>query len=119
MLAMPDRPTGIMTSFDSVGEMVYLLLGRLGMKVPEEVSLVSFGSTQRDSAILRLLTSVTGDEREMGRRAAELLNEMSRGQRSLEDEEEIVMPLTFTEGETLGLAAKNSPVSMSATRLPT
>ncbi len=102
MLAAPNRPTGIMTSFDSVGEMVYLLLGRLGVKVPEEVSLISFGGKRRDSAILQQLTSVVVDEEEIGRRAATLLGEMSAGQRPLDDEEEIVMPLSLYKGATLG-----------------
>ena len=102
MLAAPNRPTGIMTSFDSVGEMVYLLLGRLGVKVPEEVSLISFGGKQRDSAILQQLASVVVDEEEIGRRAATMLGEMSAGQRPLGDEEEIVMPLSLYKGATLG-----------------
>ena len=101
MLAASDRPTGIMTSFDSVGEMVYLLLARLGVGVPEEVSLVSFGGTRRMSAIQRSLSCVTVDEGEIGRRAAALLTEMSDGKRSLEDNEQVVMPLNLYEGNTL------------------
>ena len=49
MLTSPEPPTGIMTSFDSVGEMVYLLLNRLGVKMPDEVSLISFGGTRRSN----------------------------------------------------------------------
>jgi GntR family transcriptional regulator of arabinose operon len=106
MLAAPDHPTGIMTSFDSVGEMVYLLLSRLGVKIPEEVSLVSFGGTRRTSAIQRSLSCVAVDEGEIGRRAAMLLGEMSDGKRALEDNEQVVMPLSLYEGSTLGMVPR-------------
>lgn len=105
MLSTADRPTGIMTSFDSVGEMVYLLLNRLGVKVPEEVSLISFGGTRRSTAIQRSLSCVAVDEGEIGRRAAVLLAEMSDGLRPLEDNEQIVMSLSLYEGKTLGQPA--------------
>jgi len=39
-----DRPTAIMASFDSMGELIYLLLGRLGMRVPEDISLVTLAA---------------------------------------------------------------------------
>jgi DNA-binding LacI/PurR family transcriptional regulator len=106
MLSTREPPTAIMTSFDSVGEMVYLLLNRLRVKIPEEVSLISFGGTRRATTIQRSLSCVAVDEGEIGRRAAVLLGEMSDGQRSLEDNEQIVMPLSIYEGKTLGPAPK-------------
>jgi DNA-binding LacI/PurR family transcriptional regulator len=106
MLSSREPPTAIMTSFDSVGEMVYLLLNRLRVKVPEEVSLISFGGTRRSTTIQRSLTCVAVDEGEIGRRAAVLLAQMSDGQRSLEDNEQVVMPLSIYEGKTLGPATK-------------
>ena len=57
-MSSSEPPTGIMTSFDSVGEMVYLLLNRLSMKVPGEVSLISFGGTRRATTIQRSLSSL-------------------------------------------------------------
>ncbi|MBN2292479.1 MAG: GntR family transcriptional regulator [Pirellulales bacterium] len=102
MLYSPKPPTCIMTSFDSVGEVVYLLLNRLGINVPEDVSLVSFGGTHRNSGMLRRITSVAVDESEIGRRAAGLLNEMRSGIRSIDNDEEILMPLVLSDGQTLG-----------------
>lgn len=43
MFARHDRPTAIVASCDSVAEMIYFLLPRLGLRVPEDVSLVGFG----------------------------------------------------------------------------
>ena len=39
VFARPDPPTAIFTTFDSMAEMIYLLLPRLGLRVPEDVSL--------------------------------------------------------------------------------
>ena len=58
ILAGPDPPTAIMTSFDSSAESLYLQLGRLGLRVPEDISLVGFGGTWREGAVIRQLTSV-------------------------------------------------------------
>ena len=55
------------------------------------------------SPIQQVLSGVVVDGHEMGRRAVELLSELSDGRRPLgEDESEIVMPLEFHGGRTLG-----------------
>jgi DNA-binding LacI/PurR family transcriptional regulator len=105
LLKLARRPTALFCSFDSEAELVYLLLGRMGVKVPEEISVVGFGGTWRDGAISRRLTSVTVDEEELGLRAARLLDEMRRRERPLNDVTEILMPLSVSKGETLGPAA--------------
>ncbi|MBN2294918.1 MAG: substrate-binding domain-containing protein, partial [Pirellulales bacterium] len=104
LFSRPDRPTAIMTSYDTMGEIVYLALERLGLRVPEDVSVLSFGGKQRRGAIVRRLTSVTIDGEDIGRRAARLLNEIANGQRSIYDTEEIIMPLGLSDGQSLGLA---------------
>ncbi len=95
-------PTAIFCAFDSEAELVYLLLGRMGVKVPDDLSLVGFGGTWREGAIIRRLTSVAVDEEELGRHAVKLLDEMRRRERQLNDVTEIIMPLSLTNGETLG-----------------
>ena len=92
--------------------MVYSQLGRLGVMVPEDIFLISFGSTHWRSAILRCLTSGAVDEVEIGHRAAKLPNEMRDGQRPIEDQEQIIMPLVLTEGQTLGpvLDSRSTPI---------
>lgn len=102
ILAGPNPPTAIMVSFDSSAESLYLQLGQLGLRVPEDISLVSFGGTWRDGAIARKLTSVTVDEADLGRQAARLLREIHEGSRPLDSDEEIVLPLSLSEGQTLG-----------------
>jgi GntR family transcriptional regulator, arabinose operon transcriptional repressor len=102
MCSRPDRPTAIMATFDPLAEMLYLLLGRLGLRVPEDISLMSVSASRRDGPIRQRLGAVMAPSEEIGRRAAELLDEMRRHKRPLNNSEEIVIPLSVTEGRTLG-----------------
>lgn len=104
MLNHPVPPTALFCSFDSEAEMLYLLLNSMGIKVPEQMSLVGFGGSWREGAIMRRLTSVTVDEEELGRQSVNLLNEMRSEKRPLNDMTEITLPLRLSEGETLGPA---------------
>ncbi|MBN2293187.1 MAG: substrate-binding domain-containing protein, partial [Pirellulales bacterium] len=100
----PEPPTAIMSSYDPLAELIYLELGQLDLQVGRDVSLIGFGSTWREGGLLRSLTSVVVDEAQTGRHAAELLCEMRFGNRPLDDNTEIMMPLSLTEGRTLGPA---------------
>jgi len=100
----PDRPTALLASFDSIGEVLFLLMPRLGLRVPEDVSLVGFGGAWRDSALARRLTSVVIDEIATGRQAVALLDEMRRGNRPLNDTTEITLELSLSDGQTLARA---------------
>ncbi len=98
----PDRPTGIFTTYDPIAEMIYLLLERLGLRVPQDISLVSEGGPFREGAITRKLSAVIVQEEEIGIQAAKLLHQMCDGERPIYDTEEIVVPLSFYQGQTLG-----------------
>ena len=99
-----------MASFDSLAEVIYLLLGGMGCRVPEDVSLVGFGGERRRGAVAQRLVSVTVDEEAVGRRAAELLHQMRDGERPLDGNDEISVPLGLSDGTTLGQSEfGNSP----------
>lgn len=100
----PNRPTVIFTSFDPVAEMIYLLLPRFKLQVPQDISLVGFGGSRRDGAIVRRLSSVQINLASTAQRAVELLDEMTRGKRDINDEETLLLPVTMGEGDTLGEA---------------
>ncbi len=104
LLREEDRPTAIFCPFDSETESVYLLLNQMGVKIPEEISLISFGGAWREGALTRRLTAVTVDEEKLGQHAARLLDEIRRHERPLNDSAEMVMPLSWADGETLGPA---------------
>ncbi len=97
----PDRPTAIFASFDTLAEMIYLLLPRLGLRIPEDVSLLGFGGAWREGAIMKRLTSIVLDEIATGNRAVALLHEMRSGLRPIEDNTEITLDLTVYQGKTL------------------
>lgn len=101
VFSRPAPPTAIFASFDSLAEIIYLLLLRLGLRVPEDVSLVGFGGDWREGAITRRLTSVVVNEFATGEKAVSLLSEMRRGDRPIDDNEEFSMELGLSEGETL------------------
>ncbi len=104
MLELPERPTVIYTTFDTEAELVYLILSRLGVSVPDEISVVGFGGVQRDRPLLQQLTSITVDEAAIGATAAEFLNEMRTGKRNIENGETVSMPLSISNGRTLAPA---------------
>jgi DNA-binding LacI/PurR family transcriptional regulator len=108
VFSQPNPPTAIFASFDSLAEMIYLLLPRLGLRVPEDVSLVGFGGAWREGAIMKRLSSVVLDEIATGSRAVSLLHEMRSGQRPIDDNTEIVLDLQIYEGETVASPNKSA-----------
>jgi GntR family transcriptional regulator, arabinose operon transcriptional repressor len=104
MLTAPDRPTAVFCSDAIEGERVFLEAVKLRLRVPQDLSIVGFGCVWRDGVLSQRLAAVTIDEVELGRRAAALLDEMRTGLRPLDDEECVLMPVVFSEGETLGPA---------------
>jgi len=104
MVGGPDSPTAIMASFDPLAERIYLMLGRLGLRVPEDISLVGVGGTDRSGALTERLTSITIDEVDLGRRAAHLLQEMCDGVRPLDNTERTYVALGVAKGNTVGRA---------------
>lgn len=116
LCAAPNRPSAIFCTFDADAEVAYLTLTRLGLRVPEEISLVGFGGTWRGSALTRRLTSVVVEEEEVGRTAARLLEEMRLGQRDIHDATEVVLPVALSDGQTLGAAPRPQAVESAAAR---
>jgi GntR family transcriptional regulator, arabinose operon transcriptional repressor len=104
IFARPDRPAAIFASYDSLAEMIYLLLPRLGLRSPEDVSIIGEGGAWRDGAVVRRLSSIVIDEADAGKKAVELLHEMRCGPRPILDGEEFPLHLELYKGETLALA---------------
>ncbi len=102
MFDRPDPPTAIVTSFDTVAEVVFLVLQRLGLRVPEDVSLIGFGGRERSGAMIGRLTSVVMDGAEVGRMAYDMLGEMREGKRPIHDTQRVDIPLDIYKGQTLG-----------------
>ena len=104
VLEMPERPTAIVCNDDNEAEWVYILAQEYGVSIPEELSLVGSGDRARDGFVRERLASVTIDATDLGRSAARVLAEICCGERSIEDTEDVCMPLKLRVGETLGPA---------------
>lgn len=106
MLKGDNAPTAFFVSFDSLAELVYLILGQRGLRVPEDISIVSFGGSRRASALASRLTAITLDEFRLGREAVDLLNRMSLGELPINLMETRDMSLAVSPGRTLQPANK-------------
>jgi GntR family transcriptional regulator, arabinose operon transcriptional repressor len=104
ILTGPNRPTAIFCGNATDAEAAYLRAIALGLKIPEDLSLIYVGSTWREHGLAGRLCCVAIDEYQIGVRAAQLLHEMRSGQRPLEDDEQFVFPAELLPGETLGPA---------------
>jgi DNA-binding LacI/PurR family transcriptional regulator len=100
LLSRRDRVTAIFCSDDTEAERAYWAAHELGIKVPDELSIVGFGDVNRDGVVRKKLTAVVVDEVKLGQKAAELLSEMNSGKRSFEDDESVYLPLKLVESET-------------------
>jgi GntR family transcriptional regulator of arabinose operon len=101
VFSQPDPPTAIFASFDPLAELIYILLLRMGKRIPDDVALLGFGGKSRESALTRELSSIVVDEDATGREVVSLLHEMRLGIRPIDDNTETVMKLELSNGRTL------------------
>jgi len=102
LLKSPNRPTAIFCNDDNEAERIFWLADTLGMKVPNDLSIIGFGNSNRDTFFRKSLTSITINEYELGTRAAKILCEINAGKRSINDNHVYVMDLSVCSGATVG-----------------
>lgn len=96
------RPTALFCGSLPDAEQVYLLTPSLGLRIPEDLSLIVFCGTQRESALSQRITCIGVAEHEVGACAARLLAEIHAGERPLDSDERMVLPVALLPGETVG-----------------
>jgi GntR family transcriptional regulator, arabinose operon transcriptional repressor len=101
------RPTAVFCGDDYLSERLFLTAMRLGLRVPEDLSIIGFGPTFRDGPVRAGLAAIVVDEVDLGHQAAGILNEISIGRRAANDDEEILLPLRLMRGQSLGAAAES------------
>lgn len=101
MLQAGDRPSAVFCTDTTEAERVFLEAISLGLRVPEDLSIVSFGCRWREGVLSQRLTAVTIDEMDLGRQAAQLVNQMQAGQQSFVEEKTVFVSLDFSRGQTL------------------
>lgn len=113
ILGLPagERPTAIMAIADDDAEWLYVRLMKMGVRVPEELSLVTIGSALRRRVLDQQLSAVTIDEQSVGQLAARLLSEMGAHERSIDDRQRFTVKIGFHTGQTLGPAPLTATVA--------
>ncbi|MEU6020013.1 LacI family DNA-binding transcriptional regulator [Micromonospora sp. NPDC047134] len=73
LLGRPDRPTAIICMNDRLAFGAYQALGEAGLRIPEEISVISFDDDPTASWLRPRLSTAALPHEQMGRRAVELL----------------------------------------------
>jgi LacI family transcriptional regulator len=73
LLGRPDRPTAIFAGNDEMASGVYGAAHELGMRIPDDLSIIGFDDAPIATRVWPAMTSVRLPVREMGRAAAEKL----------------------------------------------
>lgn len=88
VLAQPDRPTAILTGNDVIAFGMRFAAQALGLRVPDDVSIVGMGDFKGSAAIEPGLTTVRIPAKRIGRLAAERLIEMIEHPTTYNDRDE-------------------------------
>jgi LacI family transcriptional regulator len=73
MLSLPQRPTALLCASDEMAVGIQQVARRLGLRLPEQLSLVGFANLSVAAAVYPALTTVAQPMEEMGRHATRLL----------------------------------------------
>jgi len=74
LLSLPDRPTAVFASNDEMAAATCSVAHKMGLRIPEDVSVVGFDDAPISSAVWPALTTVRQPYLEMARRSLSLLN---------------------------------------------
>jgi LacI family transcriptional regulator len=80
LLALPDRPTAVFAANDLSAIATMAVAAKLGLRVPEDLSVVGFDNIPESTQCSPMLTTVEQPIRQMGHRAVELLIRLIRGE---------------------------------------
>jgi len=79
LLSRPDRPTAVFAANDLSAIRVLDIAAELGIRVPEELSVIGFDNIPEAAAAMPQLTTVAQPLRELGAQALKMLLELLRG----------------------------------------
>lgn len=80
LLQRPDRPTAILTVGDRLALGVYKAANILGLKIPEDLSIVGFGGSPISECMYPGLTTVSQNAQETGKQAEKYLVKILKGE---------------------------------------
>ena len=103
-LPAEQRPTALFANWEGDAQLLLLLLLSRGVRVPEDISIITSGSAWRNDPVNSRLAAITIDEVESGRIAVELLMARVNGDKSAAKPQRRVLELGLHRGQTLGHA---------------
>lgn len=77
-MVLPDRPTALLATTDTLSIKILGVLNRLGIQVPEEVAVMGFSNTPFANSLHPPLTVIEQPSQKMAERALELLKDLLR-----------------------------------------
>ena len=105
-------PTALFCSNDLLAISVIGALGRMGLKVPDDVSVIGFDGIAVGTHLHPTLATIVQPSRDMGRAAtAQLIDRLSGAVSS----STLTLPHTFRTGESAGPVAKPDPADLQKT----
>jgi len=109
VFSQSPQPTALFTANNLMAIGALQALQDIGLKVPEDVALVSFDDIPENLTAFPFMTVVKQPSYEMGRRATELL--ISRIKKDSDDDyQDIVFPVEFLERTSSGRPIKNKEI---------
>ena len=106
LLSRRDRPTAVFCGDMRDAEKVYICALKLGLKVPEKLSIISCCDREINSYIWAKIGRITKREYDVGAKAASLLGEMKAGITPIDSSDVFYVDLEFEPAETTGAAPR-------------
>ena len=100
LLSLPNRPTAIFASNDEMAAATCSVAHKMGLRIPEDISVVGFDDAPISSAVWPALTTVRQPYLEMARRSLSLLNAANGPVQSSESQQRHLIPHEIVERES-------------------
>ncbi|MFI4910197.1 MAG: GntR family transcriptional regulator [Sedimentisphaeraceae bacterium JB056] len=101
LLSRKDRPTVIFSQDTRLETILLLSAQKMGLRIPEDLSLIQYGFKHPDCMMLRRISSIGCDLSDLGAKTVEILGEILSGKRNITDSERVMIDLVFDSGETI------------------
>lgn len=106
LLSLPDRPTAIFASNDEMAAATSSVAHKMGLRIPEDLSVVGFDDAPIASAVWPALTTVRQPYLDMARRALQILNGTGDQPQASDIQSRHIIPHEIITRESTGQLAR-------------
>jgi LacI family transcriptional regulator len=107
MLKLKNRPDGVFASVEKLAISMYHACNEIGLKIPEQLKIISFSNLRTASLLSPSLSTITQPAFEIGREAAALLLQMIEKKNFSNRIEQIVLKSNLIERNSSRKRARN------------